>query len=901
PLWDRDAKYIYYAHGPLARVELGEHHVQGMDYAYTLQGWIKAVNSEGLQPAYDMGRDGLHDTSYNANVLFAKDAFGYSLTYYSQDYSAIGWTSDSTKRFLASQHYAPGDPSDLIHYRHDLFNGNIGTMVTSVTNPGDRTAMGLASSYKYDQLNRIVEANSFDELLSFNNIWNNENWYYSWESFANNNRFKYDANGNILEQVRKDEVGRTFDSLLYRYKNDSRGRLAQNRLYHVNDTITASMMNDDIDDEGVFDPTVTTINTVNNYSYDKIGNLVRDSAEGIATIDWTVYGKMKSVTHRTGYYKLNGTDTVRPPDLVFNYDAAGNRVSKIVKPRSRTGVLGDTAFMSTYYVRDAQGNILSTYTLHDSTQISALYFKQTEKHIYGSSRLGMERTEKQLIGATFSTDTTNHYLGNKQYELSNHLGNVVTTVSDKKIPKDTMEVITVYSSPDAARASIDSLGGLKIYPQAPWGYSGMNFVFPTITGQNYKIDFYLNLANTDPDSVMGHWPAVLYPDNTFNDLNHTGHYSLTWNATDTITAIKACYLNSTDGLHYFMFDSLKITKVSSAVDTFVTYNADIKSVTDYYAFGAPIQGRTWSASSSVYGMNGQEKDDEIAGTGNIMTAEHWEYDSRIGRRWNLDPVDQKSVSNYATFKDNPILYSDPNGASATDKKLFDRETGKQVGYQKDANGTEFVTEEYGHFKDGGFISEMTITPDQRKAYDDIAERTRISRLPSPAQKAIYAFADQAPKVIFGTAAVVLAAPVAVEVGLFSATGSLATSVAGGSADFLAQMTFNGGNIKKVNWTNVAASAIFKNPLTSAAIGSVAEGSIDKGFNNSLLFGNKTLKTATIETTFGTLGNIVGGKGGTIGGELFDMGGRGAGKIFGETFGNYQGQFLGNSLTKASGQ
>lgn len=38
-----------------------------------------------------------------------------------------------------------------------------------------------------------------------------------------------------------------------------------------------------------------------------------------------------------------------------------------------------------------------------------------------------------------------------------------------------------------------------------------------------------------------------------------------------------------------------------------------------------------------YGFNGQERSDEVKGEGNSYTAEFWEYDPRIGRRWNLDP------------------------------------------------------------------------------------------------------------------------------------------------------------------------------------------------------------------------------------------------------------------------
>lgn len=69
--------------------------------------------------------------------------------------------------------------------------------------------------------------------------------------------------------------------------------------------------------------------------------------------------------------------------------------------------------------------------------------------------------------------------------------------------------------------------------------------------------------------------------------------------------------------------------------------------------------------SNRFGFNGQEKDDEINGaTGTSYTAEFWQYDSRIGRRWNLDPVDQISISNYATFRLNPIWMVDPKGNRA---------------------------------------------------------------------------------------------------------------------------------------------------------------------------------------------------------------------------------------------
>ncbi len=59
-----------------------------------------------------------------------------------------------------------------------------------------------------------------------------------------------------------------------------------------------------------------------------------------------------------------------------------------------------------------------------------------------------------------------------------------------------------------------------------------------------------------------------------------------------------------------------------------------------------------------YGFQNQERDDEIAGSGNSYTAKFWQYDSRLGRRWNLDPKPNPSISQYATFANNPIFYTD---------------------------------------------------------------------------------------------------------------------------------------------------------------------------------------------------------------------------------------------------
>lgn len=81
-----------------------------------------------------------------------------------------------------------------------------------------------------------------------------------------------------------------------------------------------------------------------------------------------------------------------------------------------------------------------------------------------------------------------------------------------------------------------------------------------------------------------------------------------------------------------------------------------------YLHSNPVKGLQGYDVGYGFAFNGQEKDDEVAGAGNTMTATFWEYDSRLGRRWNIDPKPDPSLSNYSTFDNNPILNIDHDGA-----------------------------------------------------------------------------------------------------------------------------------------------------------------------------------------------------------------------------------------------
>jgi RHS repeat-associated protein len=90
-----------------------------------------------------------------------------------------------------------------------------------------------------------------------------------------------------------------------------------------------------------------------------------------------------------------------------------------------------------YYLRDAQGNVMANYQHY--TEEEEILFVATEHPIYGSSRIGVENRIDTLYKdgnynpAWYNNDKCVRNLGLKSIELSNHLGNVLVTISDKKV------------------------------------------------------------------------------------------------------------------------------------------------------------------------------------------------------------------------------------------------------------------------------------------------------------------------------------------------------------------------------------------------------------------------------------------------------------------------------------
>jgi len=312
----------------------------------------------------------------------------------------------------------------------------------------------------------------------------------------------YDANGNITTLNRNGAAaaqGTAMDKLTYSY--DQTTTKKTNKLIGIADIESNSLYDIDIDDQKINGvPFDASNQTTWNYNYDKIGNLIKDASEGIENIEWTIYGKVKSIT------KTDGTG------ITYKYDASGNRISKTLG-----GIMGGG--YTIYYVRDAQGNIMATY--RKATGIQHPPLTLVDLQLYGSSRYGVLNYNKTIAEipeinppinyvVSFENSTYfSHMLGNKQFELSNHLGNVLATVSDRKIPHTSDNITIDYYTSDITSAQDYYAFGMLMPGRNfssnsyKFGFNGMekDNEITNVVGASY--DFGARIY----DSRVGRWLA----------------------------------------------------------------------------------------------------------------------------------------------------------------------------------------------------------------------------------------------------------------------------------------------------------------------------------------------------------------------------------------------------------
>ena len=288
-----------------------------------------------------------------------------------------------------------------------------------------------------------------------------------------------------------------------------------------------------------------------------------------------------------------------------------------------------------------------------------------------------------------------HTIGLKNYELSNHLGNVLATVADKKVypyyggidcfeseysmnTQDGYEFVNGTLLPTVI--PISNLGGNAIGLDVTFG-AGQNpsesGIELAVVGANsvngwtnleanttYRARCYVKLAqifgNPNPSQTLmkvefsdafgcaslscsptSSSEYILTPSTVLFDVDiqfiTDGNCLSTGPCADELLLrFTSPSLASFEVLIYRVL----ICKESSAPTE--SGEAYLTSAQDYYPFGMVQPGRSFTAGDGYrYGFQGQEKDDEVKGNGNSINYKYRMHDPRLGRFFSIDPLSPK--------------------------------------------------------------------------------------------------------------------------------------------------------------------------------------------------------------------------------------------------------------------
>jgi len=257
------AKNIYYATGPLKRVELGNN-LQGLDFTYTPQGWLKSVNHPNGNS--DPGKDGIQNA-------FATDAFAMTLEYFNGDY------------VRSNSGIASVNPNN----NRELFTGQIAGQTWKSLKPA-----AVVANYGSAVNNPAMATYEYKNDYQFdNNKYGTPNFVTNTFTAAPNgaNRefgLSYDLHGNILSLTRSNSSGAN-NTLNYQYFSNT------NKLQQVGSYAS--------------------------YTYDNLGQMasqVRSNGQGFYN-SYDLSGKVISIYSDASKTQLRES---------FAYDEAGSCIRK---------------------------------------------------------------------------------------------------------------------------------------------------------------------------------------------------------------------------------------------------------------------------------------------------------------------------------------------------------------------------------------------------------------------------------------------------------------------------------------------------------------------------------------------------------------------------------------------
>lgn len=642
------AKYVYYLHGPLKRVELADR-LQGIDYTYTLQGWLKSINH--VEPRRDPGQD-----APRANGV-PKDLFGLTLDYFTGDYRSQPLPTITTQTLA----------------------GPVARYDGTVRDAAWRTASSADKhlhTFHYDEKTQLLKAD-YHKLgitgTTYQALANGPGL----EPYQEGN-LSYDANGNIGSMRRRDGMGGITDDFAYRYLPNTNKLAAIHGQGSTNGPV------------------------VLDYEYDVTGQMTRQRDEqGQRYLQYNVEGKV------TGVYK---DQAFTQPLVTFTYDDRGFRACKVTYAPT-TGQLVRTTYyvrdqagneLSTYeqeaaagsalnrtevplygtgrvgmLVRQEDGTLDARYELNDQLGNARVVFHKPTTTTYLATMVPSQaqREEQEFTNIPATRFAT--LLTDDGYVARLNAGQGISQGPSKLLPVEKGDTITLsarayFHADGSGRSTLQTaplliagaaaqsgsieipdsdLQGRKPVHRRSWlgrlaaglaftGWSARQATPPT-TGVLAYLRYQFKDANGNVIDEQYEPVSPATPD--------------AWQALHLgIRAKEAGTLHvsvvSEDPARVVYFDDIQVEQTGST----------ILQEQHTYAYGAPLTGLNYVVGNKRYryGYQGQfaESDPETG----------WEsfelrlYNSRIGRWMSYDPYGQFH-SPYVGMGNNPVSGIDPDG------------------------------------------------------------------------------------------------------------------------------------------------------------------------------------------------------------------------------------------------
>jgi hypothetical protein len=355
------------------------------------------------------------------------------------------------------------------------------------------------------------------------------------------------------------------------------------------------------------------------YRYDALNRL--KSVDALMGVGFTAFGGYRerfsydrdgNITRLTRYAKASMMDSLK-----YNYYAGNNRLEYVNDVVSATTFTNDIDNQNAAnYKYDKTGNLIEDVS--ESTRIHWTYYNKV----------------KQIDSVKLTPPKYGLILGTKLKMKYDALGNRVV----KEVPKKKQKEIYVRDAQGNILALYevknDSLYTKEFYM---YGSQRLGYLEDGVFLGRKCIGKWCNVLT----SVLPILPSSLS------------------NSVGVMFGKKKYELSDWLGNVRVVINDRK-TPINSGNAT-VGYKAQVMSVSDYYSFGSEIAERTYDPVKPFYrfGFNTQEKTFEL--NRDHYTAKFWEYDARLGRRWNVDPKPTVGESEYAVNKNNPVLNNDPDG------------------------------------------------------------------------------------------------------------------------------------------------------------------------------------------------------------------------------------------------